>query len=47
LMQKSEEIASINGKNKMVVISGIGVKEYYKKLGYQKEGCYMVKGLQR
>lgn len=44
LMEKAEEIAKDHGKKKMVVISGIGVKEYYKiKLGYEKEGPYMVK----
>ncbi len=45
LMQKAEEIASVNGKDKMVVISGVGVRGYYKKLGYEKEGPYMVKKL--
>jgi len=46
LMAKAEEIALENGKDKMVVISGVGVKEYYdKKLGYSKEGPYMVKEL--
>lgn len=46
LMQKAEEIAKENGKNKMVVISGVGVREYYQeKLGYAKEGPYMVKYL--
>lgn len=43
LMQTAEEITRKNGKDKLVVISGIGVKEYYRKLGYQKEGVYMVK----
>ena len=43
LMQKAEEIAENNGKNKIVVISGVGVREYYRKLGYKKEGPYMVK----
>ena len=45
LMLKAEELASRSGKDKMVVISGIGVKEYYQKLGYVKEGPYMVKML--
>lgn len=43
LMAKAEEIAKQNGKDKMVVISGIGVREYYRKLGYILEGPYMVK----
>jgi elongator complex protein 3 len=45
IMLKAEEIAKANGKNKMVVISGIGVREYYKKLGYELEGVYMIKQL--
>ena len=32
-------------KKKIVIISGIGVREYYKKLGYRKQGPYMVKNL--
>ena len=31
------------GFDKVVVISGVGVREYYKKLGYTQEGEYMVK----
>ena len=45
LMERAEEIAREHGKKKMVVISGVGVKEYYRKLGYASEGPYMVKGL--
>ncbi|MDO8511291.1 MAG: tRNA uridine(34) 5-carboxymethylaminomethyl modification radical SAM/GNAT enzyme Elp3 [Nanoarchaeota archaeon] len=46
LMQKAEEIAQAHGKEKMVVISGVGVRKYYQeKLGYLKEGPYMVKNL--
>jgi len=45
LMKKAEEIAKENGKTKMVVISGIGAREYFRKLGYKKEGPYMVKKL--
>ena len=43
LMQKAEEISLAHGKKKMVVISGVGVREYYRKLGYEKEGMYMTK----
>ena len=45
LLLKAEEIAASSGKDKMVIISGIGVREYYRKLGYRKEGVYMVKKL--
>lgn len=43
LMSYAEKIAKQAGIQKMTVISGIGVREYYKKLGYRKEGTYMVK----
>ncbi|MBS3133179.1 tRNA uridine(34) 5-carboxymethylaminomethyl modification radical SAM/GNAT enzyme Elp3 [Candidatus Woesearchaeota archaeon] len=45
LMEKAEEIAKENGYDKMLVISGAGAKEYYKKLGYDYEGVYMGKKL--
>lgn len=43
LMEKAEEIAKSHGKDKMVVISGVGVRGYYRKIGYSLEGPYMVK----
>ena len=43
LMSKAEEIAKKNKCNKIVVISGIGVKEYYKKIGYKEDGPYVSK----
>lgn len=45
LMAKAEEIAKERGYKKMAVISAIGTREYYKKLGYQLEGEYMVKSI--
>ncbi|KKS93781.1 MAG: hypothetical protein UW68_C0016G0014 [Candidatus Collierbacteria bacterium GW2011_GWB1_44_6] len=42
LMAKAEEIAKERGYEKMAVISAIGTREYYKKLGYALEGEYMV-----
>lgn len=45
LMKRAEEIASEKGFNKIAVISAIGTREYYKKLGYHLEGTYMVKEL--
>ncbi len=43
LMSKAEQIAKLHGYNKLLIISGIGVREYYRKLGYRKQGPYMVK----
>ena len=43
LVAKAEEIARNNGFEKMAIISGVGVREYYRKLGYKLEGAYMTK----
>lgn len=45
LLEMAERIAYLNSRNKIIVISGIGAREYYKKLGYKKEGAYMVKSI--
>lgn len=45
LMAKAEEIAKKHNYNKMIVISGIGVKEYYRNIGYSDEGPYVGKKL--
>lgn len=45
LMREAEKIAKENGFRKLAVISGIGVREYYKKLGYELKGYYMIKEL--
>ena len=46
LMKLAEKIAKDNGKKKLLVISGIGVKEYYRKLEYEDDGVYVSKYLQ-
>ena len=45
LMAEAERIAKKKGHKKIRVISGVGVREYYKKLGYKldKEKIYMEK----
>lgn len=43
LMKEAERIVKEQGLKKVKVISGIGVRGYYRKLGYKKEGTYMVK----
>jgi elongator complex protein 3 len=43
LVKEAESIAKQFNKKKLIVISGIGVRDYYRKLGYRKEGAYMVK----
>ena len=45
LMKKAEELSLEAGFKKIAVISAIGTREYYKKLGYHLEGTYMVKDL--
>lgn len=44
LIQEAERITKVEfGLKKIAVISGIGVREYYKKLGYRLRDTYMVK----
>lgn len=43
LLKIAEELSIKEGMTKIAVISGIGVREYYKKQGYKLEGAYMVK----
>ena len=45
ILSEAEKIAKEKGYKKIAVISGIGVREYYRNLGYTLEGTYMVKGL--
>ncbi len=45
LMSQAEKIARQNGYKKITVISGIGVREYYRKIGYQLQDTYMVKNI--
>ena len=45
LLEKAEEITKEHEIKKLAIISGIGVREYYKKLGYKLKKPYMVKEL--
>ncbi|KXS11064.1 histone acetyltransferase ELP3 [Gonapodya prolifera JEL478] len=46
LMEEAERIArEEHGSVKIAVISGVGTRHYYRKLGYELEGPYMVKML--
>lgn len=48
LINEAEKIAKNEFKlNKIAVISGVGVREYYKKLGYKLKDTYMVKTLKK
>ena len=43
LLDEAEKLAKNYWKNKIIVISGVGARNYYKKFGYKKQGVYMVK----
>lgn len=44
LLKEAEKIARDEyGMKKMIICSGIGVREYYRKFGYRKQGPYMSK----
>ncbi|XP_054900601.1 elongator complex protein 3 [Poeciliopsis prolifica] len=46
LMEEAERIArGEHGSHKLAVISGVGTRNYYRKMGYELEGPYMVKQL--
>jgi len=45
LMERAENRARDAGFSRLAVISGIGVREYYRSLGYERDGPYMVKSL--
>ncbi|MFC1640421.1 elongator complex protein 3 [Patescibacteria group bacterium] len=45
LMAEAEKTARQKGYKKMAVIAGVGVREYYRELGYELEDEYMVKNI--
>ena len=50
LVNVAEKIARLNNYDKIAVIAGVGVREYYRKQGYiydTKEGCYQFKLLDK
>ena len=44
-LEKAEEISFENNIHKVAIISGVGVREYYEKNGYQLVNNYMIKEL--
>ncbi|MCY3410909.1 MAG: tRNA uridine(34) 5-carboxymethylaminomethyl modification radical SAM/GNAT enzyme Elp3 [Candidatus Heimdallarchaeota archaeon] len=46
LLQWAEEMAKDAGYKHIAVISGVGVREYYRKFGYQLKDVYMIKQLE-
>ena len=48
LMEHAEKIArDEHGSAKLAVISGVGVRSYYQRLGYYLDGPYMSKMLEK
>ena len=46
LVKEAEKIAEKEfGVSKVAVISGIGVRDYYRSLGYRLKATYMIKAL--
>ncbi len=46
LMEEAERIArEEHGSEKILVISGVGTRHYYRKMGYELDGPYMSKSL--
>ncbi|HOX60984.1 MAG TPA: tRNA uridine(34) 5-carboxymethylaminomethyl modification radical SAM/GNAT enzyme Elp3 [Candidatus Magasanikbacteria bacterium] len=47
LIETAEKICSKNGFKKLAVISGVGVRDYYRKRGFRHKGTYMVKNIKK
>lgn len=45
LLAYAEKLASANNCTKIAIISGIGVRDYYRKRGYELRGTYMMKDI--
>jgi elongator complex protein 3 len=45
LLAEAEKIARENDFKQLAVISGVGVRNYYKKFGYKLKNTYLVKGI--
>jgi len=45
LLTMTEKIAQDYQQKQIAIISGIGVRDYYRKNGYQLIGTYMIKKL--
>lgn len=46
LLEEAERIAAAEHRSRqLAIISGVGTRHYYRKLGYRLEGHYMVKDL--
>ncbi len=45
LIIAAEDITRRAGASRMTVISGVGVRGYYEKIGYRRSGTYMIKSL--
>ena len=43
LIKEAEKMAKESGYKKIAIISGVGVRDYYRKLGHKIDGEYMVK----
>jgi histone acetyltransferase (RNA polymerase elongator complex component) len=42
---RAEEIALDEGLPRLAIMSGIGVRPYYRRMGYERRGPYMIKDL--
>ena len=45
LLKRAEEISIDQNKEELLIISGIGARNYYRKFGYERKGPYMAKKL--
>ena len=43
LISEAEKLTKENGMNKLLIMSGVGARNYFRKFGYEKMGVYMGK----
>ena len=43
LIARAEEITSDTGFTRLAIMSGMGVRPYYRRQGYERKGPYMIK----
>ena len=45
LLAECEKLSAEGGRSELRITSGVGVRGYYRALGYGRKGCYMAKSL--
>jgi ELP3 family radical SAM enzyme/protein acetyltransferase len=47
LLRRAEQISRVSAFDRIAIIAGVGVRNYYRRFGYELIGTYMIKSIQR